>query len=105
MSDEAGVRACKAFVSRLCMGAGAWEMMWVDISSVVYVHGKCALENDCRLRQRLPGATLPHNHSVQCAVFEVIFTNTTWATVMLRLFCHIADDNDTPAHHEHVNIS
>ena len=49
--------------------------------------------------------THPHDHSVQCAVFEVM--NTTWATVMLRLFSAgtVADDNDTPAHHEHVIVT
>ena len=54
LSDEAGVRVCKAFVSRLCMGAGAWVIMWVDISAVVCVHGKCALDINYRLGQRLP---------------------------------------------------
>jgi hypothetical protein len=43
LSDEAGVRACKAFVlRRLCMGAGALVIRWGDISAVACVHGKCA---------------------------------------------------------------
>jgi hypothetical protein len=34
------VRACEAFVLRLCMGAGAWVIKWGDISAVACVHGK-----------------------------------------------------------------
>ena len=40
LSDEAGVWACQAFVSRLCMGAGTWAIKWGDISAVVCVPWK-----------------------------------------------------------------
>jgi hypothetical protein len=42
LSDEAGVWACEEFVSRMCMGAGAWVIMWGAISAVTCVRGKCA---------------------------------------------------------------
>ena len=73
MSDEVGVRACEAFVLRLCMGAGAWVIKWGDISAVACVHGKCA-----RCLNYILGAPVPQSVARACATVCPSLCHSQW---------------------------